>query len=255
MLGRKQHFVPKKSHFGQSGLRNSPPSGQTATYRKTEGTQSYLRIWGTYDPIESGPSEPKKWGFHRYSIMKCRSLGKKWAFRFSGRWPFGRSASRFMALIAHSGSFGVQKSSFLARNHFFCGHPCKGVNRKMLSFWCPVMVVTNKVGQFPKKMGSWPKNCIFYPKFCVFLRYTYETPISLARTVPTQWDDNSSISWGNSGYLWFSGRWPFGHSAGRFVAPIAQSGPFGVQKCCFLARNHFFCGQPQNKLLQSWRDT
>ena len=55
ILGRKQHF-------GQSGPRDDPPSGQTATYRKTEGIQSYLRIWGTYDPIESGPSDPKKWG-------------------------------------------------------------------------------------------------------------------------------------------------------------------------------------------------
>ena len=53
-------FGPKKGHFGQSGPRNDPPSGQTATYQKTEGIQSYLRIWGTYDPIESGPSEPKK---------------------------------------------------------------------------------------------------------------------------------------------------------------------------------------------------
>ena len=24
---------------------------KTTTYRKTEGIQSYLRIWGTYDPI------------------------------------------------------------------------------------------------------------------------------------------------------------------------------------------------------------
>ena len=32
-------------------------------YRKTEVIQSYLRIWGRYTPIESGPSEPKKWGF------------------------------------------------------------------------------------------------------------------------------------------------------------------------------------------------
>ena len=27
------------------------PSSQTATYQKTEVIQSYLRIWGTYDPI------------------------------------------------------------------------------------------------------------------------------------------------------------------------------------------------------------
>ena len=50
------------------------------TYRKTEGIQSYLRIWGTYDPIESGPSEPKKWAFHRCSVKKCRILGRKCSF-------------------------------------------------------------------------------------------------------------------------------------------------------------------------------
>ena len=37
-------------------------SQKTAIYRKSEVIQSYLRIWGTYDPIESGPSEPKNWG-------------------------------------------------------------------------------------------------------------------------------------------------------------------------------------------------
>ena len=36
ILGRKQHFWAQKGHFGQSGPRNGPPSGQTATYRKTE---------------------------------------------------------------------------------------------------------------------------------------------------------------------------------------------------------------------------
>ena len=48
--------------------KKGPPSGQTATYRKTEVIQSYLRIWGTYDPIESGPSDPKKWGLYRRSV-------------------------------------------------------------------------------------------------------------------------------------------------------------------------------------------
>ena len=69
-------FGPQKGHFGQSGPRNGPPGGQTATYRKTEGIQSYLRIWGTYDPIESGPSEPKKWGFYRCSVKKCIFLAR-----------------------------------------------------------------------------------------------------------------------------------------------------------------------------------
>ena len=57
-------------------LKNGPPSGQTATYRKTEVIQSYLRIWGTYDPIESGPSDPKKWGLYRRSVKKCRFSGQ-----------------------------------------------------------------------------------------------------------------------------------------------------------------------------------
>ena len=39
-----------------------------------------------------------------------------------------------------------------------------------------------------------PKDCIFGPKFCIFLRYTYETPIFSAQTVPTQWDHKSPIS-------------------------------------------------------------
>ena len=65
-------FGPKKAHFGQSGPKNGLPSGQTATYRKTKGIQSCLMIWGTYDPIESGPSDPKKWGLYGCSVKKCR---------------------------------------------------------------------------------------------------------------------------------------------------------------------------------------
>ena len=45
--------------------KNGPQSGQTATYRKSEVIQSHLRIWETYDPIESGPSEPKNGGVMR----------------------------------------------------------------------------------------------------------------------------------------------------------------------------------------------
>ena len=44
---------------------------------------------------------------------------------------------------------------------------------------------------------------------------------------------------GNSGYPWFSGRWPLGRSACCFMAAIAQSGLFWGQKCCFLAGNSF----------------
>ena len=40
------------------------------------------------------------------------------------------------------------KKLFFGLKPFFCEQPC---NTKMLSFWCPVMMVTNKVGKFQKK--------------------------------------------------------------------------------------------------------
>ena len=72
-------FGPQKGHFGHWGPQNDQPSGQMTIYRKTEVIQSYLRIGGRYNPIGSGPSEPKKWGFHRCSVKKCRFSGQKCA--------------------------------------------------------------------------------------------------------------------------------------------------------------------------------
>ena len=45
------------------GPENGPPSGQTVNCRKTKVIQSYLRIWGTFDPIESDPSDLKNGGY------------------------------------------------------------------------------------------------------------------------------------------------------------------------------------------------
>ena len=56
-------MAPKRGHFGQLGPKNSPLSSQTGIYRKTKGTQSYFRIWGSYGPIGSGPSEAKNVGY------------------------------------------------------------------------------------------------------------------------------------------------------------------------------------------------
>ena len=132
-------------------------------HQKTKVIQSYLRIWGTYDPIELGPSEPKKWGFHRCSIKKCIILEKKWA-PASGPRP------------------ALQRSQ-----------------HKNVAYWVSSHDSNKKFGPFPKKKDFGPKNCIFGPKFCIFLRYTYETPIFSAQTDPAQLDHKSPISWGNSG--------------------------------------------------------
>ena len=53
ILGPKHHFRAQKGPFWAMGAMKRPKRGQTATYRKTESIQSYLRIRGTYDPIES----------------------------------------------------------------------------------------------------------------------------------------------------------------------------------------------------------
>ena len=124
-------FGPQKGHFGQLGPQNGPPSGQTGTYRKTEGIQSYLRIWRSCHPIESGPSEPKKGWFHRCSVKKCRIFGQKCSF------------------LAPNPFFFVPVQFFLSppwrdtkKTKFFCWILCTGVHKKMFlgqkqHFWTP----------------------------------------------------------------------------------------------------------------------
>ena len=120
--------------------------------------QSCLRIWGTYDPIESGSSDPKKWGLYGCSVKKCRFSGQKWAPAAAPRPAVRRSQHK--------------KVVFLVSSH-------NG---------------DNSYGQCLKKIDFGPKNCIFGPKFCIFLRYTHITPIFWGQTNPTQWDHKSPIS-------------------------------------------------------------
>ena len=71
---------------------------------------------------------------------------------------------------------------------------------------------------------KWPENQIF-------LRYPHITHLFWSQTDLTLWDHNIPISWGNYGYLWFSGRCPFGCSAGRCMGPIAENYHFWAKKC------------------------
>ena len=71
-------FGPQKCHFGLSEPKKGLPSGRTATYRRSEGFQSYLRIWGWYNPIKLTISETKKWGWCGRSVKKSRFWGQKW---------------------------------------------------------------------------------------------------------------------------------------------------------------------------------
>ena len=105
------------------------PSGQTATCRKTEVIQSHLRIWGTYDPIESCPSKPKKMGITSEALMS-----NFWLRRTSGRLPEPIFGPKFC---------------------IFHATPIKptwnGVNIKILPTGCPVIIVTKRLDHFRKK--------------------------------------------------------------------------------------------------------
>ena len=118
-------FGPKKGHFRQLGPYNGLPSSQTATFRKTEVIQCYLRICGCYDLIKSGSSEPKKKGFYGCSVKK----------------------SDFRAIF-------VPKMAS-------CSPPWSSLSNmsdtKTLSFWCLVMMVTKKLEDVDKKLISGQK--------------------------------------------------------------------------------------------------
>ena len=94
------------------------------TYLKTEGIQSCLRIWGSYDPIGSNPSETKKGVLYECSV-KNQIFG-----------PF----------LAHKRALMPPRRP-----------PCKAVNAKPLSFWCLVMMVTKKLEDVDKKLISGQK--------------------------------------------------------------------------------------------------
>ena len=104
--------------------------------------------------------------------------------------------------------------------------PCDEFKTKNLPIWCPVMVVTKNFGICPKNKRFGSKNTVYLAQKSVFSTLRPHNPLVWPQTDPTQWDHIFLISSGNSECLWFFGRCPFGRSAGRFLAPIAQNGPF-----------------------------
>ena len=86
--------------------------------------------------------------------------------------------------------------------------------------------------------GFFTKKCIFGPKIsCFFSMLRPYNALFWPQTNLIQWNHIFPKSWGNSGYLRFSGRYPFGCSAGRFLALIAKNWPlFGANNACWLRR-------------------
>ena len=119
-------FWAKKGQNPARKPENNPPSGKTATYQETEVIQSYLRTWGTYDPIESGPSDLKKWGLYSRSVKKCRFWGQKWAPAAAPR-PSVHQGQHKNVVFLVSSYDGVKKfGQFWKKN---------GFRAKKLHFW------------------------------------------------------------------------------------------------------------------------
>ena len=102
-----------------------------------------------------------------------------------------------------------------------------------------------------KKMDFWPKNFIFDPKFCVFLRYAYETTLfwlGRSRLNGMTTPPYPEVTLDTFGF-------PLGArlAARRAVLwpQLPEVALLVPKDAVFLARNQFFCGQPQNRLLQS----
>ena len=129
-------FWAKKGQNPSRKPENNPPSDQTATYRETKVIQSYLRTWGTYGPIESGPSDLKKWGLCSRSVKKCRFWGQNRAPAAAPRPAVQRGQHKNVVFLlsGHDGNKKVgrfwQKNGFWAKKlhfrpeilHFFTLH-------------------------------------------------------------------------------------------------------------------------------------
>ena len=161
-------FGPQKGHFRRSGPRSGPPSGQTATYRKTKVIQSYLRIWRSCHPIESGPSEPKKGWFHRCSVKKCRIFGQKCSFLAPN--PF-----------------------FFLPVQFFCHHHDGTPKRQHFSVESFARVST--------KNGFGPKTAFLDPKRATLGNWGHETARQAAKQPPTRKLKVSRVTSGYGGLM------------------------------------------------------
>ena len=154
--------------------------------------------------------------------MPIRLLGGPFNGSVSPKWPFLGTNKHFLVQIIFldtSSKFGLPSWRDTKITTVLCWPRCRS--------------------------GSWGgARAHFCPKMghkLVFLRYTHINQFFWAQTDPTQWDHNIPISWGNSGYLWFSGRCPFGCSAGRCMGPIAENYHFWVWYCMELNCILWYC--------------
>ena len=131
------------------------------THLKTIGIQIYLRIWGCYDPVESGPSETKIGGLYGCSVRK----------------------SHFRAI------FQPPETTLQ------CGQ-----DRKVV-FWGPFMMVTIFFEDVPKKMISGQKTAFWGPERATLGNRGHETVRRAAKRPPTGKPKVSRVTSGYGGLM------------------------------------------------------
>merc|ERR1711894_130805 len=113
------------------------------------------------------------------------------------------------------------------------------------------MVVTKKIGRVRKRMDLGPKNCISTKNSAFF----YATPMK----PPFFWLGRSRLNGMTTPPYPEVTLDTFGFPVGARLAArravsrlrLPKVALLGPKNAVFLARNQFFCGQPQNRLLQS----
>ena len=127
--------LPKNGQTPEWRPENGPLSGQMATCQKTKVIQSYLRIWGTYDPIGLDPYDPQKRGLYRCSVKNEDFWTKNepwWALMPPVQWVQNKKTCLFVS--GHDGDknlddvakngFWAKKLHFWPKNHFFLHYAC-----------------------------------------------------------------------------------------------------------------------------------
>ena len=149
---------------------------------------------------------------------------------------YGRSVEKKLIFGPKIQCFLAPKSVFFLRytciTHFF------GLRQTRLNgiISSPYPQVTLDTFGFPVDVRSAVQQAVFWPRLpkngpfwagnAIFSRLCPYNSLFWDQTDPDQWDHIFPISQGNFRCLRFSGRCPFVRSAGRFLAPIAQNGPF-----------------------------
>ena len=143
------------------------------TYRKTKGIQSYPRIWGCYDPIESSPSETKKGGLYGGSVKK----------------------SDFRAIFGQKQAVAPPQE-----------HAQQHEEHENVVFLVSRHDGNNKIGGFAQKNDFGPKTALLGPKRPTLDNRGHETARRAAKRPPTGKPKLSRVTSGYGGLMISFGR-------------------------------------------------